>query len=109
MLYDGAMRFMEAGKHAIQTGDLEAQNVQLQKAQRIVTELMACLDTEQGGDIAKNLLALYMFVLNQLVEANIKDDAKAVEVCIGIFSELRESWFKLEQSSRGSNGEPVAA
>ncbi len=100
MLYDGALRFMEAGKHAMVTRDLDKQNVNLQKAQRIVQELISCLDMQQGGDVAKNLLALYMYVLNQLVEANVGDDPKAVETCIKIFSDLRGSWAVLEENMR---------
>jgi len=49
MLYDGAIRFMEAGKHAMQSGDIYVQNENVQKAQRIIAELMATLDMEQGG------------------------------------------------------------
>ena len=96
MLYDGALKFMEAGKHAMAGGDLEKQNQNLQKAQRIISELMSCLDMEKGGEIAKNLFALYSFALNQLVEANITDDPKPIDTCIKVLSDLRESWVALE-------------
>ena len=41
MLYDGAVRFMEAGKHAMNKGDVYAQNENIQKAQSIIAELLA--------------------------------------------------------------------
>lgn len=96
MLYDGALRFMEAGKHAMINHDLDLQNTNLQKAQRIVQELTSCLDMQQGGDVAKNLLALYSFVQNHLIEANVNEDTKAIDTCIKIFSDLRESWATIE-------------
>lgn len=107
MLYDGALRFMEAGKHAMQTGDLEKQNQSLQKAQKIVMELMACLDMQEGGDIARNLLALYTYALDQLVQANVGDDPSGIDRSIKIFSELRESWAEIERTLKGK-GEGLA-
>lgn len=97
MLYDGALRFLEAGKHAMQQGDLERQNHNLQKAQRILMELTACLDMEQGGEIARNLFALYSYCLNELVTANVEDRPEPIDVCCRILSDLRESWAELER------------
>jgi len=111
MLYDGALKHMEAGKHAIESNDLAKQNQNLQKAQRIVMELMSCLDMKQGGEVAKNLLALYTYVLNQLVEANISDKAEPIERSIQVFSDLRESWVEIEKNARtqDNDSQPLAS
>jgi flagellar protein FliS len=98
MLYDGALRFMEAGRHAMAKGDLEKQNKNLQKAQKIVRELTACLDMSAGGDIAKNLFSLYGYVHNELVRANLAEEYEPIDRCIRILSELRESWMELNRS-----------
>jgi flagellar protein FliS len=98
MLYDGALRFMEAGKHAMVHKDLEKQNYSLKKAQSIISELMACLDMQNGGDIATNLMSLYNYALSQLVQANIKDDPNCIDQALHVFSQLRESWVELEKS-----------
>jgi flagellar protein FliS len=110
MMYDGALKFMEAGKHAIAHQDLPRQNDQLQKAQKVVLELMACIDQDQGGDVARNLISLYTYVLNELVKANCEDSAEPVERCIKIFSELRDSWVQIEAQTRGAQnaGQAVA-
>lgn len=96
MLYDGALKHMEAGKAAMSKKDLQGQNEQLQKAQRIVMELMSALDMAKGGEIAQNLLALYTFVLEQLVQANIDDKPGPIDQAIHTLSELREGWVKVE-------------
>lgn len=108
MLYDGALRFMEAGKHAVVNKNLEKQNYYIQKAQRIVTELMATLDMQQGGEVAKNLFALYGYVLNELVTANIEDQPEPIERAIRVFSELRESWAQIAESTV-QHDQPMAA
>jgi flagellar protein FliS len=102
MLYDGALRFMDEAKRALESGDLELQNTKLQKAQKIVTELMGSLDFSAGGEIAQNLLALYTFVLNELVEANIYDDAARIDNAVKTMSELREGWVQVEELSKSS-------
>lgn len=100
MLYDGALRFMEAGKFAMAQKDLEKQNHNLKKAQSIISELMACLDMQQGGEIASNLMGLYNYALAQLVEANLRDEPAKIDLAIAVFSQLRESWVELEKTVR---------
>ncbi len=107
MLYDGAVRFMEAGKAAMLNGELDKQNFNLQRAQKIVMELMVSLDMQRGGEIAKNLLGLYSFVLEQLVSANMEDRPQGVDFAIKTLSELRESWAKIEEASRTPKVEEI--
>lgn len=109
MLYDGALRFMEAGRAAIVAGNLEQQNASLQKAQRIIAELISCLDMAQGGEIAQNLFGLYTYCYNQLVEANFDDRADLVDQVMKIMSDLRESWVQLESQQRVPEEVPNAA
>lgn len=104
MLYDGALRFMEGGRHAIAHQDFVKQNQQLQQAQKIVMELMSCLDMDKGGDVAKNLLSLYTYVLNELVKANCEDNPDCVTRCMQVMRDLRESWVAIAQQ-----GDAVAA
>ena len=102
MLYDGALRFMEAGRHAMLRRDVYSQNDNITKAQRIVGELIATLDMDQGGEVAKNLVALYTYVYEKLVEANLEDKPELIQECATIVSELRESWVELERQSRNT-------
>lgn len=105
MLYDGAIRFMDAGKTAITAGQRQEQNEFLQKAQRIISELTACLDMEQGGDVARNLFALYSFAYAELVTANITDSTENVDNAQRVMTELRESWVALEQQQRSGESQ----
>ena len=100
MLYDGALRFMQQGKKAMADGDLQDQNEKLQRAQKIVAELMACLDMDQGGEIAQNLFALYDFAYNRLVSANMEDRPDFVDQAMKVLCELRESWVAVEGQQR---------
>ena len=95
MLYDGALKFMEAGKRSMELGDTYKQNEDLKRAQRIIAELTACLDMQRGGEIAQNLAALYSFAYDRLVQGNIYDRTDYVDQSIKVLSELREGWSTL--------------
>lgn len=69
------------------------------KAQEIITELQVSLDMEKGGEIAKNLMALYIFFNRELSEANIKKDKTAVDSVCKMMSELCASWRQAAASS----------
>jgi len=100
MLYDGALRFLKQAQRAIQQDDLYHKNENLTKAQRIVAELLSCLDMEKGGEIAKNLFALYSYVYDQMVQANLNDDLEAIERSVKVLSDLRMSWVQLEVQAK---------
>lgn len=111
MLYDGALKHMEAGRKAMAHGDRDKQNANLQKAQKIIMELMSCLDMKEGGEIAKNLLSLYSYVLNELVVGNMADDSEAIDRCMKVLGDLRESWRQIQDSLQAGPAEekPLAA
>jgi flagellar protein FliS len=96
MLYDGAIRFIDAGKIAMAKKDLEAQNTNLQKAQKVINELITCLDMQRGGEIATNLFSIYNFVNNQLIEANINDREDLLDGAKSLLINLREAWITIK-------------
>ena len=108
MLYDAAIRFMEQGKAAMAFSDYDKQNTLLQKAQKIITELMGSLDMESGSDIAKNLMSLYTYAWNELVQANIHDKPECIDHALMVFTELRESWVAIELSTKKVPNENAA-
>ncbi|MGC8782935.1 MAG: flagellar export chaperone FliS [Armatimonadota bacterium] len=109
MLYDGAIRFLRQGQTAMQQGDREKQNHYLVRAQRIITELASSLDMEAGGDIAANLMALYQFMHEQLVLANLQDDVDKVQKVREMLESLREAWAQVEIAVREPSSTVVAS
>ena len=107
MLYDGSLRFMEAGKHAMLKKDVYVQNEHITKAERIITELLATLDLDRGGEVAENLSQIYVYTYNRLVEANIEDKPEYIDECITIMSDLRESWMQIEADTRATSPKEV--
>ncbi|MBD3175612.1 MAG: flagellar export chaperone FliS [Armatimonadia bacterium] len=92
MLYDGALRFLnQAVKHLEEESPKEA-HFAIVRAEDIVCELMSSLDMDQGGQISKNLLALYEFMYVHLVEANLHKDVGKVQEVMSLITDLRDAW-----------------
>lgn len=92
MLYNTAIELLEEAKTALERGDLAAKGVHISQAHAIISELLASLDFEIGGELARNLESLYFFMLDQLMAAHIKNEPKALEAVLSILRPLYVSW-----------------
>jgi flagellar protein FliS len=72
-------------------GDRAAAGEQLQHAQEIVLELRATLkvDVWEGGP---RLAALYVWLVQELIQANLKGDVRRVRDCRKVVEPLRDAW-----------------
>ncbi len=84
---------------------IEKVNASISKVQDIVTELMASLDFEAGGDIARDLFSLYVFFNRELMDANIQKDSKRIGGIRTMLDELRQAWVHAASQTQGSGGE----
>ncbi|KKM12346.1 hypothetical protein SY88_04140 [Clostridiales bacterium PH28_bin88] len=104
LLYDGAIRFIAQAEKAWQEEqNIEKTHHELIRAQDIVSELMATLNREEGGEIAASLFLLYDYMLKRLVEANLKKDTAVMAEVRGLLSGLREAWQEAVRRPQGHN------
>lgn len=109
MLYDGAVRFLEQSKQALQEGKDATEP--LSRAQDIIVELASSLN-RSAGEVAENLARLYDFWINWLLQAQIRRDQAKVEEVLGMVRELREAWATIALQQRraaaagGTGGAP---
>ena len=92
LLYDGAIKFMRLAVRELEKGNYEAKGQYINKAQDIINELNAVLDTDAGGEIATNLRKLYSFMCNRLSQANMKRDPQIIREVITLMEELNQGW-----------------
>ncbi|HOL03256.1 MAG TPA: flagellar export chaperone FliS [Fervidobacterium sp.] len=92
LLLDKAISVIEDAKVLIDEKNFKGANEKIIRAQDIVMELNLSLDVEGGGDIAKNLRALYNYMYRTLVEANIKKDVKKLDDVKTLLSDLLSTW-----------------
>jgi flagellar protein FliS len=95
MCYEGAIGSLKLARDAYIRRDYETKGKALVKTLDIIHELNASLDMEQGGEIAKNLRALYLYMTQALTEADLKKDLKVFDVVIGMLEELKSAWHEI--------------
>jgi len=93
--YDKIVELLEDAAQSIERNDLEKKGRCISRAIEIITELMAALDFDQGKQIAVGLQHIYIFSLNQLMEANRKNNAQVLRKVSDIFKDLNTAWRKV--------------
>ena len=100
MLYDGAIRFANQAHDAMAKGDLETSCEKLIRAQNIVLEMRNGLRHEVNPKLCEQMAALYSFIYDRLVEANMKRSQTAIEEALKILHHQRETWQMLIDKTR---------
>lgn len=112
MLYDEAVKQLDAALELIDAGKMKPSGIErlnkaVVKTQEIVTELMASLDFDAGGEIAHNLFSLYNWFNRELLQANIAKDAVRIRAVRSMMNDLRSAWQEIAaRSSAEANGRP---
>ena len=96
MLYDGAIKFAAQARDAIGKKDFVRSYKSIVKARDIVTELLCILNMEHGGEVAKNLERLYVYVIGRLTEANFTHETPLLDNVLAILENLRSAWAELD-------------
>ena len=100
MLYDGAIKNASFAVEHMKSGQIEKVHDCLIKTKNIVTELMATLNMDRGGDIAKNLQSLYSYMFSQLIEANMNKKTEPVVIVIDLLKELRAACTQINSKKK---------
>ncbi len=92
MMYEGAIRYVKRAMIAVDKGDIADRGQNIGCAYDVIMELNNTLNHEVGGEIAKNLEQLYMFMTDELIKANIKADKEKLNNVLKILETLYEGW-----------------
>ncbi|MBI5814722.1 MAG: flagellar export chaperone FliS [Nitrospinae bacterium] len=108
MMYDGAIRFINDAKRCLETRDIAGRGLAISKAQRIVHELRAALNMEKGGEVAVSLEKVYSIVNRRLLDANMKGSVADLNICMDMFTTLKDAWSQAMHSA-GQEQMPIHA
>jgi len=98
MLYNGCLKFLGKAKIAIAEKNIQEKNVNLQKAQKIIQELMVTLN--MNIEISQSMMQMYEYMNHRLIEANLKNDKEIIEEVEGYALEFRDTWKQVIQLNR---------
>jgi len=102
MLYNGCLKFIKEGVEALEEKNYEASNISLQKAQNIISEFRVTLNMEY--EISHQLMSLYNYAYDRLVEGNVKSDPTIIQEATDIITELRDAWAQAMKTAREEKG-----
>lgn len=72
LMFEGALRFLSQAEAGLGEENVEQFSRFLGRAQAVIAELLHTLDHEAGGEIARDLERVYRFLLDHLLEANVR-------------------------------------
>lgn len=98
MLYDGALMALSKAIAAFEAEDVAARGASLSKAIEIIDNgLRASLDMKAGdGEMSARLDALYEYMCDRLLHANLRADPAPVKEVMGLLGSLREAWVQID-------------
>lgn len=103
MLYEGCIKFIKMAITACEQKKIADRGLNIGRAYDIVMELNNTLDHKVGGDLARDLEQLYMFVTEQLTQGNIKGDPGHLQHALKVMETLYDGWVKAVEKLKKSS------
>jgi flagellar secretion chaperone FliS len=103
MMYEGAIKFMKLAIQAAEEKRIADRGMNIGRAYDIILELNNTLDHNVGGDISKSLEQLYMYVTDQLTQANMTGDPQPLRDALRIVETLYDGWAKAIEQLKKEN------
>lgn len=102
LLFEGALVAIGKARRHMQAGEIEEKGATISKALMIIESgLRSGLSLKAGGDVAKNLDSLYVFMTQQLMFANLNNQVSKLDEVSGLLADLKSAWDAI-----GPTGQP---
>ncbi len=106
LLYEHLLANLKRASVQIEARDLEGKAASLSRASAIVFELLASLDFEKGGELAKRLAALYAYFATEITTVGRSLDVAHLARLIEMIAGLHESWVQAAEATSPRSGSP---
>ena len=93
MLYDGAIKFCNIAIMPLEEKDLEKAHNNIIKVENIISEFQITLNHKYP--VAKDFDAVYKYLKERLVEANVKKDKEVLEEVLEHLRTMRDTWKEI--------------
>lgn len=98
MLYEGAIKFCNIAIVGIEENDIEKAHNNIRKVENIIMEFQATLDHKY--EVAKDFENVYNYLMECLVEANVKKDKDILEEVLRHLRTMRDTWKEVMQQNK---------
>lgn len=97
MLYDGAIKFTNIAIAGIEEKDIEKAHNNIIKVENIISEFQATLN--HRFSTAEDFDNVYKYLMQRLLEANIRKDKEILEEVLGHLRTMRDTWKEVMKLS----------
>lgn len=93
LLFEGALSAIAKARLHLQMGNIAERGMAISKAIDIVDSgLKVSVDTDAGGELARNLVTTYELVLHNLMLANLHADEEKLSLAETLLKEISSAW-----------------
>lgn len=96
ILFDGALAAISLARIQMENGQIPDKGASISKAINLITNgLKASLNMEAGGELSERLAALYDYMAQRLIMANLKNSVAALDEVFDLLTGLRDAWSQI--------------
>lgn len=96
MLFDGAILAVSMAKQHLAKHEVAAKGEAVSRAIDIIANgLKASLNVDVGGELAQRLVALYDYMCDRLLYANMQNNTKALDEVHDLLAEIKGAWEEI--------------
>ena len=101
MLFEGALLQISTAAIALENKDVPGKGMAISKAIEIILNgLKVSLDYEAGGELAQRLGALYDYMTQRLLYANLHNSRPAMDEVTQLLTDLKSAWEAIGASDQ---------
>jgi len=101
-LYEQAIEDLRRALAALEKKDIPARTSAINHAHTVIGQLQGTLDSERGGEVARNLQRFYNIIRSGLIDAHCKQSAASLQQQIALLMQVHEAWLEVERASGAS-------
>lgn len=90
MLYEGAIKFCNIAIIGIEQNDIQKAHTNIRKVEKIIDEFRSTLDRKYA--VSEDFDRVYVYLLQRLLEANVKKDKAILEEVNMHLRSMRDNW-----------------
>ena len=98
MLYEGAIKFCNIAIAAIEEKDIEKAHNNITKVENIIAEFLSTLDHKYP--VAQDFENVYEYLMERLLEANLKKDKEILEEVLAHLRTMRDTWKEVMEQNK---------
>jgi len=94
LVFERALDHLKLGKSCLEQEDYGIEH--FTKVNDLIQQgLLACLDYDQGEEIAQNLAAIYEWSLREIIKGRVEKSPEKIQEVIDVLTPLYEGWLAL--------------